>query len=262
MFTLLKIVKAIVFPPTMIAVGIGASIFLFARRKERWAKRILLLTFLVYYALATGPLSYLSARGLERIAMQLPAASNGSEEAIVILAGGADQKGGLRTFDELGGTSWRRLWRGIVLYRALGERTPLLYAGGSGDPFIVFSPEAALAREYAMEIGIPKERFWVEDISRDTYESARAVRRILDERFGDARTHRIVLVTSAQHTPRAYWTMRKAGIDVVVAPADFRADIFRWNVFTFLPSAHFFSSSMTSINEWAGIGIYWLRGRL
>lgn len=263
MFVLYKLIKQLVLPAGLIAVGLAAALLLVVKRKNRLAAVLLAVILALYYLLSIEPTAHLLARTLER---QYPAVSHASTlegaDVIVILAGGADKSGKERPFEELNGASWRRLWRGIELYRALDGNTPILYSGGSGDPFDTESHEAELARKYAVSMGIPEERFWVETESRNTAESGAAVRQILDERFPEQDIHKMILVTSAVHMPRAVAVMDRHGIKTIPMPADFSAKaILRVSPLSFLPQAGHLESSSASIHEWLGMAAYWALAR-
>lgn len=257
MFTFLKLIKPFFLPPVLIAIGMLASILLWPRKRGR---RILILTLVAYYLLSIQPVAYGLAHSLEN---QFSTAFTGAQDAevIVILAGGANKKEGRRSFAELGGVSWKRLWHGIELHREL-ENMPVLYSGGSGDPFDPVSHEAELAKQYALAVGISEDMFWIESSSRNTYESALAIKHILEERFSEKDQHQVILVTSASHMRRSLGVMRKAGISAVPAAADFSQGVFRLNPLSFFPSHAYFSSSVSSIHEWVGIAGYWLMGRI
>jgi len=261
MFTLLKILGALLAPPTLIAVGLVAA-FVFMRRRPRWGAGALIAALALYYLLAIEPTAYALAWTLER-RYRAPSehAAFVDVQAIVVLAGGASRATPWSSA-ELSGPSWRRLWRGIALARELGGTVPLLYTGGSGDPFDPISVEAALAQSYAAAMGVPAERFWIEDASRSTFENGRAVARVLAERLPDVGDRRIVLVTSARHLPRAMAVFRRVGVDAIPVAADAATGEFRLDPLDVLPSASAFSSSMASIHEWVGMLGYRVLGRI
>lgn len=263
MFTLLKLIKPFLLPPTLIAIGMLTSLFLFLLKKQRLGKTILLLTLLSYYSLSIEPVAFFLASSLASkggiVSLQKGA---DNIEAIVILAGGASKKGGHRLYHELSGVSWRRLWHGIELYKEFKGELPILYSGGSGDPFDPVSVEAELAKNYAISIGIPEEKFWIEPKSRNTYESGIEIKRILDSRFPGIDKHKIILVTSAIHMPRSIRVMKKIGLHSIPSPADFTIGSLKLNLFSFFPSTGNFAVSSFAIHEWIGIWGYWLLGRV
>jgi uncharacterized SAM-binding protein YcdF (DUF218 family) len=263
MFLLIKLIKPFFLPPTLIALGMLISFVLFLRKKQGLGRILLVSTLAAYYLLSIEPVSYFLTRSLEGKSGFQEAVSNVQDvKAIVILAGGVGKKGGLRPFPELGGHSWRRLWHGIELYRRFEGRIPILYSGGSGDPFDPVPLEAALARSYAVSMSIPEEKFWIETTSRNTYESGAEVKRILDNRFPGASRHKIILVTSALHMPRSVGVMKKAGLQPVTSPADFTFGKLKLDPLSFMPRTSSFAASYNSIHEWVGMAGYKLLGKL
>ena len=269
MFNILQLIKPFLLPPTAIFIGLLAVFYLLVVKKWKWARRILVMVLVGYYLLSTGPVTYLLVRSLERAVPRvvraeaiLEEAGKSEPEAIVILAGGAGKKGAARPISELQGPSWRRLWRGIELYREYGGKVPILYSGGSGDPFDQASIEAELAKEYALSMGIPASDFWTETTSRNTYENVQETKRILDQHFPGQSTHRVILVTSSTHMPRSILVMLKAGLSPIPAPADFPVATFPLDPFSFLPSAQAWMVSTKCLHEWIGIIAYRLMGRL
>lgn len=257
MFFLIKIFKPFILPPTLFAVGFIVSIFLIHRKKYHLAKVLLVAMFALYYIFSVQLTADLLAYSLER---QYPSPAIINQEgiqAIVILAGGADESSG-----ELSGVSWRRLWRGIEVYRQLAEKIPILYSGASGNPFDQYVGEALLAKQYAVSMGIPEKQFWTETESRTTAESGREVRRFLEEHFPNLKAQKIILITSGIHMPRAVAVMKKQGIEVLPISADLHDNkkIFSLNLFDLLPSAGSFNSSVTSVHEWLGMVGYLVFG--
>ncbi len=263
MFTVIKLIKPFLLPPTLIAVGMLTSLLLLVRKKQGSGKTLLLLTLVTYYLLSIEPFAYLLVSSLEdKVNTAKFGVESENAEVIVVLAGGAGKKGKRQPFPELSGTSWKRLWHGIELFKEFNGGIPMLYSGGSGNPFDPVSVEAELAREYAVSMDIPDENFWIEKTSRNTYESGIAIKRILDERFPSIENHRIILVTSATHMPRSVAVMEKLGFDAIPSPADFPFSSLNINLLSFIPSVQNFFTSCLAINEWVGLGGYWLLGRI
>lgn len=261
MFTILKLIKPFFLPPVLVLVGMAAALLLTVRKKRKWTVRVLTVTLLGYYLLSIEPVAYFLVRSLESA---VPQAAAGGEEpvAILVLAGGYKRQGGARPFPELGGPSWRRLWRGIEIYRERRGEIPIIYAGGSGDPFVSSPGQARLARDYAVAMGVPPDDFRVEETSRDTYENAREARAILEKEFPGTGPLRVILVTSSTHMLRSVLVLRKAGFDPIPAPADYPIGRIDLSPLTFYPSPGVFLISTRCIHEWIGIAAYRLQGRL
>lgn len=261
MFFLIKLLKPFILPPTLFAIGLIVSIFLIHRKKYRVAKILLIIIFVMYYLFSIQFTADLLAYSLERQYQAAAEINQEEAQAIVILAGGVDKPSGGYPA-ELGGVSWRRLWRGVEVYRQLAGKTPILYSGASGDPFDPYAGEALLAKQYAVSMGIPEEHFWTETESRTTAESGKAINRFLEQRFPDIKTHKIILITSGIHMPRSVAVIKRQGIKVIPVPADLQNSkgIFSLNPLDLLPSAGSFGSSVASIHEWVGMVGYWVFG--
>ncbi|MBI4450228.1 YdcF family protein, partial [Candidatus Uhrbacteria bacterium] len=252
---------------TLLAAAFVIGCILVWRNRRRSGLRILVGAIVVYALFSLDPIANGLAWTLERRYAAPPTITERHRDAvaIVILAGGATEADGQRDVGELSGASWRRLWRGIATYRELDGVVPIIYSGGSGDPFNAVSHEAELARSYALWVaGVSEDGFTIETASRTTYESGGAVARLLRERRPDADVvqSKILLVTSAWHMRRAVAVFERLGMDVVPVPTDFAARTLRVTPLSFFPSADAFSSSVTSIHEWVGILSYRLLGRI
>ncbi|MCB1504918.1 MAG: YdcF family protein [Hyphomicrobiaceae bacterium] len=115
------------------------------------------------------------------------------------------------------------------------------------------SAVAALLRD----LGIAADRLIVETKSRNTYENASMTLPLINAKPGEA----WLLVTSAYHMPRAVGIFRKAGLDVIPYPVDYRLrgpeDMGRW--FKAIPEG--LRRCDLAVKEWAGLIAYWLTGR-
>ncbi|MDO8463080.1 MAG: YdcF family protein [bacterium] len=258
MFLLLKLFKPFVLPPTLIAIGFIAALVFVVRHRRRWGIAILACTLGVYYLLAIEPIAAMLAWTLERPYGASATASVERVDAIVVLGGGARAE----PMPELGGSSFRRLWRAIAYYDDLGGQVPIVYSGGSGDPFARDAVEADIARRIVVRAGVEQTQIFLEKGSRTTYENGVATRALLAERLPHVPQPRIALVTSAWHLRRATGVFTKLGMDVVLVPADFMSGAFSLDPLSFFPSAAAFADSVTSIHEWVGIVGYRMQGRL
>ena len=263
MFTILQLLKPFVLPPTLIALGLAISLFLFLRGKYRSGKVILIIVFLSYYLLSINPVAaFLSLSLAQKYADKESDINLEKVDIIVVLSGGVLKKGGYRPYHELSGASWKRLWHGVEVFKELEGQIPILYVGGTGKTFKSASVESELAKRYAVEIGIPDERFWTGPKSRNTYESGIEIKQILDMHFPVVKRHKIILVTSAIHMLRSKMVMEKVGLDVVSSPADFVSGGISFKFSSFIPTVRNFSVSYFAVHEWIGIAVYKLLGRI
>ena len=150
-----------------------------------------------------------------------------------------------------------RLMAGFRLYRA--GKAPLLFCTGGRNPLggKGRTPEAVWMERLLEEWGVPSTAIQIEGGSINTHENAILSYQALAPRG----IRRILLVTSAMHMPRSVGAFRKAGFEVIAAPADFHAEwgesylIEKW-----LPSAGNLHNSELALYEWLGIATYRVRG--
>lgn len=261
---LVRLLELFFLPPALIALGMLACLILLAvRKRDKVSLAGVAIVFGLYYLFSTGPLTNVLVSGLEG---QFPASSNKHElvaaRAIVILAGSATPGDEGKRPGELNRASWRRLWRGIELYHLSGATIPILFSGGSGDEFDTTSSAAILAQQFARYLGIREEHFWAENESANTYESGIEIKKMLDKEFSTKVRHRVVLVTSAWHMPRAVGVFNRLGIEVIPEPCDYLSESTALSIRGLMPSYEALSVFSVAVREWIGIAVYQFQGRI
>ena len=255
---MLRLIEPLVLPVGLVALGLLVCLLLALRRPRGHAAPLgLAILFAGYYLVSTASVPNLVIHSLEhRIVHAGGRIDPQAVDAIVVLAGAASLGGDGAGMAELNGASWRRLWRGLEVYRQLDGRVPILFSGGGrpGDP------TAGLARDAATRWGVPAERFWTEDASTNTQASARDVRALLAQRLSPARRPRVVLVTSAWHMPRAVAAFARADVDTVPVPCDFQS-VEAWSLGDLLPTHEALLRSTLALRELAGTIAYRLGAR-
>lgn len=150
--------------------------------------------------------------------------------------------------DTIGSYALERLRYAAHLHRRTG--LPILVSGGA--PFGEEVPEAMLMQK-ALEHDFRAKPKWVEADSRNTAESARLSKKILDAEG----IRRVYLVTHAWHMPRAEWAFVRAGFMVTPAPTAFatlgREDL---GPLGYLPSPRGLAMSSTALRERLGLRWY------
>ncbi|MCS7171262.1 MAG: YdcF family protein [Aquificaceae bacterium] len=157
-------------------------------------------------------------------------------DAVVVLGGGSYKTGILKE------DSMKRLFAGFTLHRKYS--LPLILSGGASLGNL---PEAEVMKQVLEELGVDRKSIITEVRSRDTYENALYVKEICRERS----FKRVALVTSAYHMPRAVETFKKAGLDVVPYPTDFKRDK-RYNLYSFIPRMSVLNDSYKALREHLG----------
>ena len=169
-------------------------------------------------------------------------ASLPTADAIVVLGGGGYtwiSRPGV-TLDNL---KYSRLAAGARLYRA--GRAPRVILSGGGESG---RSEARNMARGMRKFGVPESALLLEERSRDTSTNARYTAEVARQHD----IHRILLVTSGVHMPRASLLFRRTGVEVVEVPVpeptlggDW-AD--RW-----LPSPRALWRSGRALKEYAGL---------
>ncbi|MBS1156184.1 MAG: hypothetical protein H6R07_2108 [Proteobacteria bacterium] len=169
-------------------------------------------------------------------------------DAIVCLGGGKrfgayDMPGG----ETINNVTLARLRLAARLQRQSSK--PVLVSGGAPVGGI---PEANLMRD-ALEQDFRIPVRWVENRSNDTRDNA-----IMSATLLLPSARHILLVTSANHMPRAQRAFETAGFKVTSAPTDY-ANRETLNMRSFLPQPSAFHTSSTALYELVGSAWYRLR---
>lgn len=173
-------------------------------------------------------------------------------DAIVVLGGGVRED----AFGVNLNAAADRVWFAAKLFH--GGRAPLvILSGGKSEELGTSWPESGAMSAFMEDLGVPESALLLESESRTTRENAVDTARLLNARG----IHQILLVTSAQHMPRALATFRKLGIDAIAAPTDFESTppsgswLLRW-----MPDTTCLERSSRALKEYVGLWFYRLRG--
>lgn len=225
-------------------------------RYARAARRIVLAAALLFAVCGLSPLGNAVLLPLEE---RFPPADleKGPAPAGIIVLGGAQDMlvsaaRGQPALTEAG----ERFVEVVVLARRF-PNARIVVSGGSSHLIYRRVNEARGAADILVRLGVDRSRIVLEDRARDTYENAVFTRAVVQPRPGE----RWLLVTSANHMPRAIGCFRRAGFAVEAWPVDFRtrgrADLTR---FFDKPSAGLRRLDIAA-RQWAGLLAYRLAGR-
>lgn len=146
----------------------------------------------------------------------------------------------------------------VQLYK-LGLIEKILVSGGSGRLIDIGEREANSFREVMMLMGVPDSVILVENETRNTHESAVAVKEILKEH--GYKSEECVLITSAFHMRRSLACYRKAGLPLDSFTTDFYAHDGRYYLDAFfVPKIEALIIWHKLVKEWVGFAAYWLVG--
>ena len=193
----------------------------------------------------------------------IPSSQIPKAEAIVVLGGGTKSATWPRPTVDLSEAGDRIIYAAQLYFQ---KKAPIIIlSGGRIDWRGSGSPESADMATILTSIGVPSEVIIQEPDSLNTYQNAVNVRKILAER----QIKKVLLITSAMHTPRALKIFHRQGIDVILAPTDFlvsQDDLQELTntpksaILNLLPDTDNLHQFTVALKEYLGIFIYWLRG--
>jgi|SRR5579862_664356 len=255
MYNLASKLLAPLFDPLVLAIllAIGALVIW---KRIRLAVRLLILSVALLLIFSSPIVAGALVRSLENQyrdpGLDVPAA-----QAIVVLGGTIHMPSQSHHLTGLIDSS-DRLLVAFRLYRS--GKAPLVFCSGGNNPIGPQNgktPEANWMAQLLEEWNIPPTAIELETGSINTHENAIRSYQVLAPRG----IRRILLVTSAMHMPRAAGAFRRAGFEVMAAPADFRTGWGQPNALEKMrPTASNLVSSDAALHEWLGIAIYRMRG--
>jgi uncharacterized SAM-binding protein YcdF (DUF218 family) len=224
--------------------------------RRTWARKLLLLTFLFIFALHSGLVNYGLRYPLEsRYAPLLDPKTADPYDAIVVLTSGVVTAEGLVPFPSVDEYMFRRLDEAWRLYRI--RRKPIIVSGGHVNPFTPDKNENKIARDFLTKWGVPATDVSGEAASRDTFESAVQVQKLLKEKG----YKRYLLVTSAVHMPRSMLVFGRLAPEPIPAPGDFSVRKLGPTPFDFFPNESAARQLFVTLHEYAGLANYHWRLR-
>ena len=253
MFLLKQFLKALLLPPMPWLLLLLAVLIFWQRR---WARKLLLFTFLLILALHSGPVNYALRYPLEsRYPPLIDPAKAGNYDAIVVLTGGSVAATGLIPFPSVDESMFRRLDEAWRLYRIRPK--PIIISGGHVNPLTPARDENKIARDFLIRWGVPKGDIIGEEKSRDTFENALETQKVLKQHGWK----RYLLVTSALHMPRSMMVFAERVPEPIPAPGDFSLGEIELTPFDFFPNEAVAPKMFATIHEYVGLANYHLRLR-
>lgn len=246
MFLLGKILGALAFPPGLFLSLALLAILLLVLKRRKAAFAVAAFDLLALYFLSTAAVASLLVAPLEN--KYPPIADAQGAHAIVVLGGGYNDVS--PEYDgqpALSPAAEKRAIYGLELSRRYN--LPLVYSGGMSFAVTTKGTEAEAAGRLWQSLGVPKARITLEKDSLDTKMNASGV-------AGLVQGKRVILVTSAFHMPRSMLAFRKAGVDAVPAPTEYRAKRSPLTWADYLPSVSAMETSYAALHEYVGLPYY------
>ena len=209
MYVLNKVVWFFLNPVVVPVVGafVGA---LMLKKFSKTGRALLFSSLALLWFESTLPCVCLLGLPLERPYLATQSVDTLPNADAIVLLGGGIGKNDKMVYPEMSDGA-DRVWHAARLWKA--GKAPVVLVSGSND---LESTVPLL-----LDLGVRRDAIVVDNESRNTYENSRFTERMLNE-SGSAH-HKILLVTSAWHMPRASGNFLKTSLEVVPAACDFCA---------------------------------------
>ncbi len=258
MFILTRSLWFLAQPSTALILAVLVGLLLGRTRWVVLGRKLALTAASLLLILGLSPVGHWLILPLEERFPRPEIATLAEPDGIIVLGGGVDtyvaKARSLPAMTEAG----ERVVEAAMLARRLPS-VPLIYSGGSANIFYESMSEAKAAKEILIGLGVARNRILYDHTSRTTGENAEETVKLVAALPGGL-NGRYLLVTSAYHMPRSMGVFRKAGIDVIAWPVDFRSrgskDLWR---FFDKPSEGLRRVDII-VREWIGLLAYWLGG--
>ena len=251
-FFLSKTLNFLVLPLTMVVLCFIASVVI---KRQPWSKRFFWAGFVLLLFFSNDFISNAAMRSWEIDAKPFNTLS--PRKLGIVLTGSTHSflEPDDRVYFKRGAD---RVTHTIQLYK-LGLIEKILVSGGTGRLLKADEPEANKYKKVMLMAGVPEQDILLENKTRNTYESAVAVKEILDSLHFTADD--CLLITSAFHMRRSLACYRKAGLDIESFTTDFyglQDKIFLTSIL--LPSIEGFIIWEKLFKEWTGFVAYKMAG--
>lgn len=251
MFYAKKIISRLFFPvPLSLELLLLGLFLLWCTRRQRAGKLLVTCGALLLAGLSNSHISTVLVRPLERcfppLAVGPASAGNPPATYIVVLGASAADDPGVPISSRISPTLMVRLVEGVLVHREVAD-SKLILSGGKDS--------ADGMTRVAEALGVDDQDILRLSEPADTEAEAAQVSSL-------AGAHRLILVTSASHMPRAMGLFRKRGLQPIPAPTDYLAPQHRTELDDFVPDAYKLYRSQVAIYEFLGLAWADLRGKL
>jgi uncharacterized SAM-binding protein YcdF (DUF218 family) len=253
-FVLSKIVAFLLLPSNLILlVGIAGAILLLTRRR-RLGGSLCLFAIGLFLIVGLLPVGATLDSVLEN---RFPVwdTARGAPDGIIVLGGVIDPVISQARHQVALSDSAER----VTVVARLARDYPtarIVFSGGNAALFPQAPPEADFVLPLWDSFGIPRQRVTLETRSRNTAENAAFTKALIAPKPGE----RWLLVTSAQHMPRAMGCFRRVGFLVEAYPVDWHTPP-RWRFALSRSIGGGLARADMAAHEWEGLIAYWLTGR-
>lgn len=253
-FVLSKTVAFLLLPSNVILlIGVAGAVLL-AMRRRRLGRGLCAAAIGLLLIVGFLPVGGTAIYVLEN---RFPAwsPSNGAPDGIIVLGGAIDPVMSQARGQVALADSAERVTVVAKLARDY-PKARIVYTGGNAALFPQAPPEADFVSPLWESFGIARDRIVIEARSRNTYENAAFTKALVQPKPGE----RWLLVTSAEHMPRAIGCFRRVGFAVEAYPVDWHT-LPQWRFTLSHSIGDGLAQADAASHEWEGLIAYWLTGR-
>ena len=244
-FFLKKTISYFVEPFGMVIALLFIGFYFLFRKKEGLSKTFLTLGFSIMLLYSYPPFTNYLITNLENKHPKFDYKT--TVKYIHVLGNGHNTDPSQPLSSQLASASIKRNIEGIIIHLNMKD-SKIIFTGFAGHTGMT---TAQMNTNFAMALGVKKENIIMNGVPRDTKEEALFTKTIVkDEPF--------VLVTSANHMPRAMMLFESLGMHPIPAPTDFHKS--KSTSYFSLPSLGAFTTSQFAVHEY--IGIMWSKLKL
>ncbi len=245
-----KFIGHLLMPAGLAWLGLAGAVTWSALRRQRGLAILCGCVFVLYSLAGNAWIGGLLIRSLERGTAPVDIAKladHGPEQfdVVCVLGGGTDRAPDGRAEASVGGD---RVVMAAQLFLA-GKSRALVSSGSTVDGMELKRDLAEETAAIWRGLGVPGEAIVTLPGPRVTSEEIAAYRAERKERMWT----RVGLVTSAWHMPRALRLCRRAGLDVVPIPCDFRGSVPGWSLVWLVPQERGFQRVQLAMWEYLGL---------
>jgi uncharacterized SAM-binding protein YcdF (DUF218 family) len=255
MFFILSKTVALFFIPSNFLLEIGlVGLVLWLTRWKRAGAGLMALSLVLLAVSGFLPVGAALDHALEsRFPPWNPA--RGAPDGIIVLGGAIDPA----LSQDRGVVALNQKAERVTVIAKLARAYPearIVYSGGNAavDPKV--PPEADFALPILQSFGIARGRITLEPRSRNTYENALFTKALIKPKPGS----HWLLVTSAEHMPRAVGCFRRVGFPVEAYPVDWHTPR-EIHISLVDQASEGLARLDGAAHEWIGLVAYWLTGR-
>jgi uncharacterized SAM-binding protein YcdF (DUF218 family) len=255
MFFVLSKTASLLLVPSNLLLIIGlAGLALLLTRWRRLGRRLALTSLTLFLALGLLPVGAALNHIIEnRFPVWDP--SRGTPDGIVVIGGAINP----RLSRARGQVALSDAAERLTIIAKLARDYPnakIVFSSGDASLLGNRGAEADYLYPLLDTFGVPRERVMLENKARNTAENAAFTTALVAPKPGE----RWLLVTSAQHMPRAMGCFRQVGFPVEAYPVDWHSTP-RWRWLQPTEFGRTLATVDDAVHEWVGLIVYRLTGR-